>query len=167
MMALRRGQAFLVAGALLLGCAVGAAVSTTLTLVSAHGGDTGKVHACYLTVPAPGNNPPLGSARIVKATEACKLNETAVDWPASALVSTYSKSATANVASLEDWEQTSVTCNGTDVAVGGGVLIDSNSAFFHVSRDYPSDSQTWVGRVNNDGLESTDFSVHVICAVIK
>jgi hypothetical protein len=53
-----------------------------LTLAGAHGGDATKVHGCYLTVPNPGNNPPLGTARIVKATEACKPNETALDWNA-------------------------------------------------------------------------------------
>jgi hypothetical protein len=62
--------------------ALGAVVATSVATLSAHGGDAAKVHGCYLTVPNPGNNPPLGTVRIVGANETCKQNETARDWNA-------------------------------------------------------------------------------------
>jgi hypothetical protein len=62
--------------------ALGAVVATSVATLSAHGGDAAKVHSCYVTVPNPGNNPPLGTVRIAGATEACKQNETARDWNA-------------------------------------------------------------------------------------
>lgn len=38
------------------------------------------IRGCVLSVPNPGNNPPLGTVRIIKTTETCKPNETALDW---------------------------------------------------------------------------------------
>lgn len=40
----------------------------------------GQVTACVLSVPNPGNNPPLGSVRVIKSTETCKPNETPLAW---------------------------------------------------------------------------------------
>jgi hypothetical protein len=73
---LRRGTRYALVAAL---CT---AVATSVTVLSAHGGDAAKVHGCVLTTPNPGNTLPLGSVRIVKAAEACKPNETAQDWNA-------------------------------------------------------------------------------------
>lgn len=38
------------------------------------------IRGCVLSVPNPGNNPPLGTVRIVKTGETCKPNEQAIDW---------------------------------------------------------------------------------------
>jgi hypothetical protein len=73
----RRSDRLRWSGALLVGLVAAAGAGT---LAQAHGGDQAKVHACYLTTAYPGNTPPLGSARIVRADEACRSNETALDW---------------------------------------------------------------------------------------
>lgn len=61
----RAGRRLLTAGAV-LALAVG-----TATLVSAHGGDTNRVHSCKKSD---------GTLRIIGASEGCRQNETALDW---------------------------------------------------------------------------------------
>src|SRR4051794_27537730 len=58
-------QAAFVIGVATFGAALG-------TVVSAHGGDTTRIHACVKNSG--------GTVRIVGASEACKSGETAVDW---------------------------------------------------------------------------------------
>src|SRR5215217_3701431 len=67
---LRRG------GGIMAGVAVGAAVATTVTLVSGHqeGPAAGVIHACI--------NNSSGTIKIVGPTAACAANEQAVDWNA-------------------------------------------------------------------------------------
>lgn len=54
---------------ILIGAILGAAVATAVT-VNAHGGDSGLIHSCVKN----------GDLRIVEPSEACKANETALDW---------------------------------------------------------------------------------------
>ena len=58
---------------LILGTVLGGSIVGGLTLASAHGGDTTKIHACQN---------PAGQLRIVDASQACKSQETALDWNA-------------------------------------------------------------------------------------
>ena len=56
---------------LILGTVLGGSIVGGLTLASAHGGDTTKIHACQN---------PAGQLRIVDASQDCKSQETALDW---------------------------------------------------------------------------------------
>ena len=58
---------------LILGTVLGGSIVGGLTLASAHGGDTTKIHACQN---------PAGQLRIVTAAQNCKSQETALDWNA-------------------------------------------------------------------------------------
>lgn len=62
-------------GLLLLGTVLGAAMmflgGALVTMVSAHGGDVTKIHACVKS---------NGEIRIVAASESCKDNQSALDW---------------------------------------------------------------------------------------
>jgi hypothetical protein len=61
---------------------IGVISAAIVTIAGAQGAAPTKISSCYLKVPNPGNTPPLGSVRIIKSTEACKPNETALDWNA-------------------------------------------------------------------------------------
>ncbi len=65
---------------LLLGSALlmGFIGSGGASMVSAHGGDTTRIHACV--------NPNSGNIKIISPTETCRDNETTLDWNIQGLV---------------------------------------------------------------------------------
>jgi hypothetical protein len=74
-------------GYALLGAAATLAIAGTAGYVSAHGGDTDKIHACYKPAAspaalhiAPATATPTANIRIVSAGDACVSGETALDW---------------------------------------------------------------------------------------
>src|SRR5215212_9550883 len=59
----------------LFGVVSGAVIAAALAVVvsvSAHGGETTRVHACVV--------PSSGTIKIITPTETCKANETPLDW---------------------------------------------------------------------------------------
>jgi hypothetical protein len=178
-------------GLIVLGAMVGAATASVITIAGAHGGDPTKVHGCYLTTANPGNNPPLGTVRIVKATEACKQNETALDWngqgiagpagpqgpagppgaqgpqgpagPSGAVPSIYYK--VENGESDEDSGETfvDVSCNDNDVMIGGGgwARRDQEALSQSAPDSLATDGRTWKAYAT-DG----PASAYVFCMVV-
>jgi hypothetical protein len=58
-----------------------------------------------------------------------------------------------------------VSCPGKSVAVGAGVRVSPNTSQYLVDL-YPDDSDTWRGRVANDGLGG-DATISVVCLPVK
>jgi hypothetical protein len=72
---LQIGRGVLLIGAAVL--AVGAVAITSLSVLSAHGGDASRIHACVKDRDQDGEG---RFARVVGATEICKRGETGLDW---------------------------------------------------------------------------------------
>jgi len=125
------------------GAALMLMLMTAITVASAHGGDTTKIHACVYSS--------TGQLRIVGANETCKKTEQALDWnqagvpgPAGApgergpagpsggvgpqgpsgVLSFYTRHATADLlgslGGTQSGDQIIASCDPGDRAVGGG-----------------------------------------------
>jgi hypothetical protein len=145
-----------------------------ITVANAHGGDPAKVHSCYVTTPSPGNNPPLGSVRIVKATETCKPNETALDWNAQGLAgppgppgsggTTTVRTATFTAAPNTTSTGTAL-CNSGEQATGGGFRNVQNLVLTSSRPNVDADTPTgWVLVVFSEIPVEQMPTVFVICS---
>jgi hypothetical protein len=151
----------------------------------------GLIHSCYLTVANPGNTPALGSVRIAKATEACKPNETALDWNAQGIkgdkgdkgdtgaqgpqgpqgpagVSTLTMREQSFPVTAGDKASGLVRCNPGERATSGGFALGTDSVQVNSSSPYPpfapSTPEGWFVAVTHHGSTNSNFFVRVVCA---
>jgi hypothetical protein len=121
-------------GVLLVAVALSAAVAGSVARLSADSSAVtgGLVRGCVLSVPSPGNNPALGTVRIVKAPETCKPNETLLTWskgvatcPSGQVLQSLREDGTATCATDKGTTYTAgegLTLNGTQFAVDLSVV---------------------------------------------
>src|SRR5215207_5546199 len=144
----------------LAGTLVGAGV---VTAAGAHSGPlaTGAVHSCV----AGGSGQSGGALRIVGATEACRSNETPLDWTASMSV---------QYRSAQDVGMARAFCNPGEKLTGGGGLVEPGAGNIpaQLRQSHPISDQTGVIAHDNIAIgwqaASSDFTYNVtafaICA---
>jgi hypothetical protein len=148
--------------------ALGAAAVSTVEFVQAQSTQPAVMYACVLNVPNPGNNPPLGSMRMIRATETCRANETAVNWnqqgvPGPASTSIVQKEFT--IGNLDFTGKTTLDCPAGAKVLGGGVRWVSGGDGAHglaIGESYPTDNDTWFVRENK--IYAVDFSKYTLSA---
>ena len=132
-------------GAVLLAALLGVGAAT---MIRAHGGDSGLIHACVEDF----GDPDEGDVRIVGANDACEEDETAVDWNAvgpagpPGVLGFYTNTSSFSFSGSSGpfGGGASVTCDAGDQATGGGFSVPFGDGFdLVVTESIPSGNNGW------------------------
>jgi hypothetical protein len=149
------------------------------------------IRGCVLSVPNPGNNPALGTVRIIKTGETCKPNEQPLDWNQQGIQGPKGDrglqgpqgakgdagapgSLSVTIRTLADTAEgvatsvnAKVACATGEVATGGGVNYVSGGDFginsFLITATFPKDNG-WAVSVHNTGFAAINFTAFAVCA---